>query len=255
MISAITLALRPRPAPAVTVAGLFPSCTSAAAAVAKVVASGLRPSLLEFLDRVTLSVVGKQMNMGLETAEAMLIAQSDAPGAQSRADAKSIEEIFWSTSATEVIIGDDPEEAELLLAARRLANPALKTLGITLTDDVCIPRDCLAPFVEEVALISQNCGLTIAILGHAGDGNIHTTIVYDEATTSLAMQTSQKIGELALRLHGTITGEHGVGALKVDLLALEIGPTSLELHNGIKMLFDPDAILNPGKVLRGSIAR
>lgn len=92
-------------------------------------------------------------------------------------------------------------------------------------------------------------------MGHAGDGNIHTAIDYDEAPTSLAMQTSQKIGELALRLHGTITGEHGVGALKVDLLALEIGPTSLELHNGIKMLFDPDAILNPGKVLRGSIAR
>lgn len=107
----------------------------------------------------------------------------------------------------------------------------------------------------EVALISQNCGLTIAIVGHAGDGNIHTTIVYDEATTTLAMKTSRKICELALGLRGTITDEHGVGALKVDLLVLEIGPTSLRLHNGIKTLFDPGAILNPGRVLHGSIVR
>ena len=148
---------------------------------------------------------------------------------------------------------DDAAEGDLLLAARRMALPALEQLGSTLIDDVAVPRSRIAAFLDGCDAISADRALVIGVVGHAGDGNMHPTICFDPADPdqrTRAFAAFDDILELALSLGGTITGEHGVGAIKVDWLEREIGPVSLEVHRSIKAALDPAGLLNPGKVFR-----
>jgi glycolate oxidase len=144
-------------------------------------------------------------------------------------------------------------EGELLLAARREMHFALEELGTgRLIDDVCVPVSRLADFVAQVEKISADVDLTIAVVGHAGDGNVHPNVVFDagdEGQVRRARRAFDEIMRLGLALGGTVTGEHGVGMLKRDWLAQELGPVSLRVHHDLKRLFDPAGILNPGKVL------
>lgn len=145
----------------------------------------------------------------------------------------------------------DRAESELLLAARRLALPALDTLGTTMVDDVAVPRSRLADMLAGVARIAERCGLTIGVVSHAGDGNTHPVVVFDAADadqTARARESFDEIMALGLELGGTITGEHGVGLLKKEWLARELGPVGLELQRQLKGVFDPLGILNPGKL-------
>lgn len=118
-------------------------------------------------------------------------------------------------------------------------------------DDVCVARSKLGEFIEGVSRIADDLDLTIGVVAHAGDGNTHPTVCFDsndEDESKRARESFERIMALGLELGGTITGEHGVGLLKKDWLARELGPVSLELHRGIKDVFDPLGILNPGKV-------
>jgi glycolate oxidase len=137
------------------------------------------------------------------------------------------------------------------MAARRLAYPALERRGATLLDDVCVPIGAITALIRGVEAIAARQELVIATFGHAGDGNMHPTVVYDHHdpdATERARAAFAEIVALAVELGGTCTGEHGVGVLKRDLLPRELGDT-LALHRGVKALFDPDDRLNPGKVL------
>ena len=159
--------------------------------------------------------------------------------------------IFEATGGYDVVVADDPAEGELLLAGRRIALIALEQLGSLLIDDVCVPRTRLAEFVDGVGRLAAAHDLTIAVVGHAGDGNTHPSVIFDQADpdqTARAMDAFGAIMGLGLKMGGTITGEHGVGMLKREWLARELGPNSLRLHQGIKAVFDPLNILNPGKV-------
>ena len=141
----------------------------------------------------------------------------------------------------------------MLLQARRLALPALERLAPTvLIDDVCVPRTRLAEMLAGTAAISEEQGVTIGVCAHAGDGNTHPVICFDpgdEAVVKAARESFERIMALGLELGGTITGEHGVGVLKREWLAREAGPLAMELQRGIKQVFDPLGLLNPGKVL------
>jgi glycolate oxidase len=145
----------------------------------------------------------------------------------------------------------DPAEGELLLEARRVVLLALERLGTTLIDDVCVPLSRLSDLFEGVEKIAATHGVLIGVVGHAGDGNMHPTVVFDasdEAAVRLAQRAYGAVMELSLELGGTITGEHGVGVLKKPWLAAEIGPVGMRLHRDIKRVLDPQDILNPGKV-------
>ena len=147
----------------------------------------------------------------------------------------------------------EPAEGDLLLAARRAAPPALERLGDVLLDDVAVPRSRVATFIDGCDAISAQYDLVIGVMGHAGDGNMHPTIVFDGADAdqrARAVAAFDAILELGLSLGGTITGEHGVGALKAHWLEREIGPVSLSVHQAVKQALDPRGILNPGAVLR-----
>ncbi|MGW7679172.1 FAD-binding oxidoreductase [Kribbella sp. NPDC054772] len=252
VVTEATLALRPAPEAALTAAATFLSIEDGIAAAAAVMASGLRPSLLEFLDKPTVQAIQNYRDMGLPAeAAAMLIAQSDR-GPRAAADVARIAEICTAHGAVDVAEASDAEESRMLLEARRLVNPALEPLGVTLIDDVSVPRSQLVALVRGVAEIGAKYQVLICCPGHVGDGNMHPTVVFDRndaAAEVRALEAFSAVMELGLRLGGTITGEHGIGTLKARWLETELGPVGLELHRRIKQAFDPDNLLNPGKVL------
>ena len=154
--------------------------------------------------------------------------------------------------ARTVIRTDDPEEGRLLLQARRLALPALERLGTTLLDDVAVPKPAIPHMIRQITRIADDHGLTIGTFGHAGDGNLHPTIVFQSAdvgSRTRALSAFDGIMRAAVALGGTITGEHGVGALKRDYLDIMLTKEERALMARIKSAFDPNGILNPGKGL------
>ncbi|GGW30103.1 FAD-linked oxidase [Streptomyces xantholiticus] len=245
------LALRPQPPAQLVLAAEFPSAATACDAVCAIMERGHTPSLLEIMDRTTVRAVNKLANMGLpETTEALLLAAFDTP--DPAADLAAVGALCAAAGASEVVPADTAAESELLLQARRMSLTALETVkSATMIDDVCVPRSKLGAMIDGTAAIAQKYDLTIGVCAHAGDGNTHPVVCFDHLDpdeSRRARESFDEIMALGLELGGTITGEHGVGVLKKEWLARELGPVSLELQRGIKQTFDPLGILNPGKL-------
>jgi glycolate oxidase len=204
---------------------------------------------------VTVHAVNDAFSMGISPdAGALVLTQSDSGGDRGREEIAFLADVLERAGAIEVAIADDPAEGELLLGARRNVLVAMDRLGTTLIDDVCVPRTRLADLVAGVERVAEEAGLVIGIVGHAGDGNFHPTVVFDGADpeqVKTAQWAFERIMEISLELGGTITGEHGVGLLKTDLLRRELGELSIDVHRRIKSALDPLGILNPGKVFAG----
>ncbi|MFJ3227169.1 FAD-binding oxidoreductase [Streptomyces sp. NPDC086783] len=246
------LALKPQPPQQLVLAAEFASGAAACDAVCRIMEGGHVPSLLELMDRTTVKAVNALAHMGLpETTEALLLAAFDTP--DPAADLAAVGALCEAAGATQVVPADDAAESELLLQARRLSLTALEAVkGTTMIDDVCVPRSRLGEMLDGVERIAEKYALTIGVCAHAGDGNTHPTVCFDAADpdeSRRARESFDEIMALGLELGGTITGEHGVGVLKKEWLAREIGPVGVEMQRGIKAAFDPLGILNPGKVL------
>ncbi|MEU9835708.1 FAD-linked oxidase C-terminal domain-containing protein [Streptosporangium sp. NPDC048047] len=252
IITAATVRLRRAPAsyPA-TIAAEFTSLRDAAAAVSAIIAAGCQPSLLEMLDRTTLEAVDAWRNIGLEPAtKAMLIGQADSADAD--AVAARMSELCEADGASFVAVSSTPQEAQELIGVRRMAYQAKERLGKCLVEDVCVPRSALPFMIEKIEAIAARHDALIATVAHAGDGNLHPVFIFDHALTEPppnVWAAADEVFREALAMGGTLTGEHGVGLLKRRWLALETGPVTEELHHGIKDLFDPLGILNPGKAI------
>ncbi|GES29773.1 FAD-linked oxidase C-terminal domain-containing protein [Streptomyces angustmyceticus] len=245
------LALKPEPPGQLALAAEFPSTAAACEAVCEIMARGHAPSLLELMDRTSIRAVNDMARMGLpDSTEALLLAAFDTP--EPAADLAAVAELCTAAGATEVVPAETAAESDLLLQARRLTLTALERVkSATMIDDVCVPRSRLAEMLDGTAAIAEKYGLTIGVCAHAGDGNTHPTVCFDAADpdeSRRARESFDDIMALGLQLGGTITGEHGVGVLKKEWLARELGPVGLELQRGIKDVFDPLGILNPGKL-------
>ncbi|MDJ0379604.1 FAD-linked oxidase C-terminal domain-containing protein [Streptomyces sp. G-G2] len=245
------LALRPAPPRRLALAAEFPSAAAACAAVCAVMEAGLTPSLLELMDRTTVRAVNALGRMGLpESTEALLLAAFDTPEAP--AELAAVGALCEAAGATAVVPAEDEAESELLLQARRMALTALDALRpATMIDDVCVPRSRLAEMLDGTSAIAAAYDLTIGVCAHAGDGNTHPVVCFDPADedeTARARASFDEIMALGLALGGTITGEHGVGMLKKEWLARELGPVGLEAQRAVKHAFDPLGLLNPGKL-------
>ncbi|WP_255946993.1 FAD-binding oxidoreductase [Streptomyces odontomachi] len=251
VITEVTLALRPAAQAPLTAVAFFPTPAAACAVVSDYMADGTRPSLLELMDRPTMDVVSAYRDLGFPPdAGAVLITQSDR-GEQAAADLKRFADIA-AVHDGDAIVSEDPAEAEMLLAARRLVAVATESLGAYLADDVCVPRRMLAELVDRVQDVARAHGVRITCVAHAGDGNLHPHVLFDPADPDQVERAHRAFGavmDLGLELGGTITGEHGVGVLKRDWLTKELGPVGVRVHRDIKHTLDPRGILNPGKVL------
>ena len=252
VITQATLGLKPAPEAALTMAAAFTTAADALTAVTKIMAAGLQPSMCEFLDGVTVRAIQDYRDMGLPTGVgALLLTQSDR-GPRAAADVEAMGAICSELGALDVAVASDATESAMLMEARRIVHFAVEKLGSTLIDDVAVPRSRLVELLDGITAIAEAHGVTVCCPGHVGDGNMHPTVIFDRgdpAAVERAQKAFDAIMQLGLALGGTITGEHGVGVLKRDWLATELGELSTRLHRDIKKAFDPLGILNPGKVL------
>ncbi len=246
VITEATLRLRPPPPPVATVVGTFADVVDAGRAVTRIMAS-LRPAALELMDREAVAAVERVRPMGLDPGiGALLLGQSDAGGDEAAALAAAME----GAGATYVAVTDDLDEGELLMGARRMAIPCVERLGTVLIEDVGVPIPQIPALVAAVAEVATRTETAIPVIGHAGDGNLHPLVTFDAADPDAVARADRAFDEVmdaALALGGTVTGEHGVGTLKVRHLLEQLGPDVMDLHRTVKAALDPQGILNPGK--------
>jgi glycolate oxidase len=246
IITELVVGLAVRPETPATIIATFPHIKSAAAAAAALLK--FKPSMLEIIDQTTLKAVEVWHPLGFEIAGSVLLMQLDED--QDRAD-----EVLELCTRFEMIDGaasTEAADAVEFIRVRKLAYPALERLGATLLDDVAVPISKIAELVERVEALSTKYDLTIGIFGHAGDGNMHPTIVHDHGDIQAqerAIAAFGEIVEIAQSLGGTASGEHGIGSIKQGFAANELSPAVIELQRAIKKAFDPKGILNPGKKL------
>ena len=207
-----------------------------------------RPSMLEIIDQTTLKAVEDWHPLGFEVAGSILLMQLDENFELGDAAIETCE----SHGMIDGIFSTEASDAADLIRVRKLAYPALERLGATLLDDVALPVTRIAEFVGKVEELAAKHNLIIGIFGHAGDGNMHPTIVHDHGDAEGAQRAKQAFGEIvaiAQALGGTASGEHGIGSIKRGFVGDEVSNTVVEIQRGIKRLLDPAGILNPGKKL------
>lgn len=252
VITEATVALVPRPAgDPVTLLAPFPTADAALGAVSAAMRLGADPELMEFMDRRTLQSIDDWKGTDFASSGGMVLAQVTGPDARGRAEL--IAQAFHVGGAEDVAVSDDAAEGEQLVAIRRMAYPAKERLGHALTEDVCVPRSQLAHMMRFIDALAEDRGLTICTVAHAGDGNLHPVFIYDGPTPAdVPDEVWAAAGDVfreALRVGGTLTGEHGVGTLKRRFLAEELGDIGVEVQRAVKRALDPKCLLNPGKAL------
>ncbi|MFB1298575.1 FAD-binding oxidoreductase [Mycobacterium sp. pW049] len=245
-----TLRLRRSSADPATVVASFPSVGQAISAVLGI-RDATEPCVAELMDQTTIAAVNAMTQMGLDaTAGALLLVQYD--DRTSEAQASACAGLCSQHGATEVYHTSDPIEGEQFMQARRVAFTALEKQGSALLDDLAVPVPALPEMLSAIESIAAKHDLTIGTFGHAADGNLHPTIIFnagDADETGRARDAFDAMVNACLDLGGSITGEHGVGVLKHRYLQRMIGPIECELSAKVKAAFDPHGILNPGRSL------
>ena len=255
IVTEVTLRLLPARLPEITVAGHFDTLAQAADAITGVARAGIIPSVLEMLDAATLKAVDEWKNLGVSSdGNYMLLANTDVPGEAGEREAAALQKVFDDAGAGFSAIASDKDEVDALFAARRLAYFALERHGPVITEDVCVPKAKVPEMIRRLEQISADRDVYIATLAHAGDGNLHPCMpMPPNASDDLqkrALAAFDDIIDAAIELGGTVTGEHGVGLLKMAGLEKELGPEVIAMHRAVKSALDPHGILNPGKIFR-----
>ena len=253
VITRITLKLIPQPAAKRTMLGLFDEMTAAAETVSAIIQSKIVPCTLEFLDGVTIRCVEDYAKIGLPLdVDALLLMEVDGHPAEVEEQANQIIEIAVAHGSREVRLAKTGGEAEQLATARRSAFSALARLAPTVfLEDVTVPRSELARMVGFIQDAAARHEVEVGTFGHMGDGNLHPTFLTNERNPEEIQRVERAMGEIfdyAIELGGTITGEHGVGLAKKAYLPAALGTVALDSIRRLKASFDPNGILNPGKI-------
>ncbi len=250
VITSIWLQLTPAPEVALPVVGFFDGVAAGSGAIERLIGSGLPVAAIEYLDGETMRYAGAGFPTEIPPGAFCVLTEADgAPEEAARVREEALE-----------LLGEDalalhaPERADDILAIWRWRDGVALRVdaqrGGKASEDIAVPLDRLGEAIQESLDIGTRLGLPAASWGHAGDGNLHTTFLVDNEDPDearAAVQASEELFELALRLGGTISGEHGVGAVKRPWLERQLGARAYELHNAIKQAFDPKNLLNPGK--------
>lgn len=254
VFSSITLKLIPPPAANRAMIAIFDSMQAASQTVAEIIAARIVPATLEYMDNFTIRAVEDYAGAGLPTeAAALLLIEVDGHPAQVADEAARVEELCRAQGATGVQVARDEIQRTKVWEARRTAIPALARLEPTvLLEDATVPRSQIPAMIDAVNRISDRFGLKIGVFGHAGDGNLHPTILTDSRDPrrwQAAEGAVEAIFDAALELGGTLSGEHGIGLAKARFLKREANAATIEWSKRLKSALDPKGILNPGKII------
>jgi len=253
VVTEITLKINPKPQATTTCTATFDDLPQAGKAVSEIMCSGIVPSVLELIDSANLEAVNQATDLDLPEVAAMLLVETDGY-TQEEADRQMdrVVEALQNNHAGEIVKTSSAEEAEKLWAARKASYGVLTRLNNNvLAEDLVVPISKVAEMLAGILDIGKRHNILIGTVAHAGDGNIHPVLVYD-GTNPDEVERVKKVEadlfKLALDLGGTLTGEHGVGMSKASYMNQEHDPVFMQVMNGLKNLFDPNAILNPGKL-------
>jgi len=253
VITKVLLKLIPKPAAKKTMVATFDAMDAAAQTVSDIIAAQIIPCTLEFLDRTTIHCVEDFAKVGLPLdCEALLLMETDGHPAAVAEEAAKMEDLAKANGAKEVRVAKDDAEAAQLATARRSAFSALARLAPTIIlEDATVPRSELAHMIRFVAEVAKRHELKIGTFGHMGDGNLHPTFLTDERNKDEMRRVHEAFTEIfdeAIRLGGTITGEHGIGLAKKEFLPKFAGPAQMRVMRELRKALDPKGILNPGKM-------
>jgi glycolate oxidase len=254
VISEIILKLIPLPTARKAMMATFSEVAKASETVAAIIAQRIVPATLELLDNFTIRAVEDYSHAGLPVdAAALLLIEVDGHPAVVAEDAEKVEAICRKIGATQIHVARDLAERDRVWTARRSALPALAKLKPTcVLEDATVPRSRIPAMIQALEDISRKYNLPIGTFGHAGDGNLHPTILTDrrdQKEWARVEAAVDAIFEKALELGGTLSGEHGIGTAKSRFLEKEFGPGTILFSKKIKAAVDPHNILNPGKII------
>lgn len=253
LIVEATLKLTPRPEAMRSLRALYADVASAAAAVARLMAQPIAPAMLEFMDGECLRLAREAGGADIPAAGALLMIEADGDAATLDHAVSALSRAAQGEGLLSLDAAPDEAARETLWAARRALSPALRRLAPgKINEDVVVPVSRIPALVDGVRALSREFALPVVAFGHAGNGNLHINILYDPAQaeeTPRAEACLDRVFDLVIALDGTLSGEHGIGLAKRDFLARAIAPETLALMRAVKAVFDPDGILNPGKVL------
>lgn len=253
IITRIVVKLLPKPEAKKTMLVLFDSIDGAAQGVSAIIGGKIVPTTLEFMDSATIECVRKATGLQLpETARAVLIIEVDGEKDLIERQAARILEIVQPLGVVETRVAQTPAESEEIWKVRRSVSPSLRNVNPDkFNEDICVPRSKVPDMIREVEKIAARHAIPIVNFGHAGDGNIHVNIMVDRKVPGDMEKAEAAIEEVfaaALKLGGTMSGEHGVGITKAPYIPMELDPAAVAYMKAIKRALDPNNILNPGKI-------
>ncbi len=249
----IIVKLLPLPESVRTLSAFFQTVDSAAMAASAIIASRILPRALEFADQSALRAVEKYLKEDISGgAAALLVVEVDGPVESTAREITRVEEIVARSGAARITRAETEADRERIWKARRSISPALYAIKPKkVNEDIVVPRSKIPDIVRAIDEIARRHDLLIVNFGHAGDGNIHTNIMVEEAELPKTGAAVKEIFEATLRLGGSISGEHGIGLAKAPYLPLELGADAIGAMKKIKRALDPNNILNPGKIFIG----
>ena len=254
VITEITVRLLPRPQQTRVIMAAFNDIARAGEAVGAIIAAGIIPAGLEMMDNPAIRAAEAFVHAGYpQDAAAILLCELDGTVEEVNEQVSQVEALLRTAGTTTLRTAHNPEEQLLLWKGRKAAFPAVGRLS---PDYYCmdgtIPRKCLPQVLTRISEMSEEYGLAVANVFHAGDGNLHPLIMYDANKPGELERTEEfggKILELCVEVGGTITGEHGVGIEKINQMCVQFKPVELEYFHAVKESFDPERLLNPGKAV------
>jgi D-lactate dehydrogenase len=251
IVTEATLKLTPLPPATRTLRVTYADVASAAGAVARIMAQPATPCALEFLDGESLRLARAHAGDAVPEAGALLLIEADGDGAALDAAIDAISHAARGAGLLDLAVASDAADVSKLWAARKALSPALRTLSPKkINEDVVVPVSRIPELVSSMGVLSQRHQLPIVCFGHAGSGNIHVNLLpRDDAELARADACLREVFDVVIRLDGTLSGEHGIGLAKRDFMPLAVDANALVLMWRIKSAFDPDGILNPGKLL------
>ncbi|QHS23345.1 FAD-binding protein [Virgibacillus sp. MSP4-1] len=253
IITEAILRLTPKPPATETLMALFDDIVDSGRAISQVLSGGILPAKMEMMDQASIQAVENYQPLGLPTdVEALLLVELDGHPAAIKQEITDTKHICLQAGAREVKVAQTNDEARELWKARKLVSPAIVRVKPTkISEDATVPRSKIPDLFQALKEIKEKHQVDLVVFGHAGDGNLHPNIIADkrdEEEMKRVEKAVEEIFETAVKLGGTLSGEHGIGTMKSPFLEMELGEVGVDMMKRMKNSWDPNHILNPGKI-------